>query len=114
MDLSYCVLRNAVSDRIPEGFIERVRAKSIVGKHKVEWSGAGTVMALLPVLERVSPETPKFRGVGCNFEPVVANEDEIVRALLQPFEAMLPNEALDEYLSEDFGRYAGGNVQQRI
>ena len=40
------------------------------------------MMAFLPVLERVYPVTPKFWSLRCDLEPVVADEEEIARALL--------------------------------
>ena len=82
MDRSYGVLHNATPDCILEGFIEGGGVAFISIVHQVEWGGRGTVMAFLPVPERVSPETPKFRGVRCDLEPVVTNEEELVRALL--------------------------------
>ena len=81
MDLSYGVLNNATFDRILEVLIEGARATSVLVKHQVDWSGSRTVAVFLPLLERVSPKIPEFRGVGCDLEPVVANEEEIVRAL---------------------------------
>jgi len=117
MDLAYGVLRDTTPDRVLEGYVEgdtRVAFVSI--QHQVEWDGSGTVMALLPILQSVSPETPKFWGSRRDFKPVVANEEEIVRALLQPFEGRmrLPNEVLGEYVSKGFGWNARGYVQQRV
>ena len=87
MNSSYGALCDASSDRILEGFIEgnaRVAFASV--QHHVERSGSGTAMAFLPILQGVSPETPEFRGKRRNLEPVVTNEEEVVRALSQPVE----------------------------
>jgi len=75
-------LHDTTPDRISEGPIKRgvvVTLRSI--QHQVERSGSGSVMALLPILQGVSPETPKFWGARCNLEPMVANEEEVIRAL---------------------------------
>ena len=114
MDLSYGALHNTTSDRLLEGLIEGARGTIKSAKHQVEWGGCGTAIVFLPVLERVSPETPKFRSVGCDLEPVVANEEEIVRALPKALEVRRPNEDSGEYVTKDFGRHAGGYVQQRV
>jgi len=82
-DLSYGVLPDATPNRVLEGFVEEdTRVTFSPVQHQVEGSGSGTVMAFPPVLQSVSPETPKFWGSRRDFEPVVANEEEIVRALL--------------------------------
>ena len=52
-------------------------------ERKVEGNGPGTLIALRPLLGSVTPEIPKLRGVGGNLEPMVTNEEEVVRTLLQ-------------------------------
>jgi len=87
MDLSDSILDDMTPDRVLKGVAEedgRVGFASI--QHQVEGSGSGIIMALLSVLQGVSPETPEFWGAGCDLEPMVANEEEIVRTLLQPSE----------------------------
>ena len=117
MDLSYGILYDSAPDRILEGFIEGdMTAVSTFVQHQVEGSGHRTAMTFLPILQSVAPETPKFRGARRNLEPMVANEEEIVGALLQPSETpvVLPDEAPGENVSQDFRWRARGYVQQRI
>ena len=83
MGLSYGVLHDATPDCVLEGFVKvgtRVAFVSI--QHQVEGSGSGKVVAFLPILQSVSPETPKFWGSRRDLEPVVANEEEVPRTLL--------------------------------
>ena len=108
---SYGALHDATPDRILEGFIEGgVGVIFIRIQHQVEGCSSGTGMTFLPILQSVPPEAPEFRGERRTLEPVVANEEEVVRALLQPFDVpraqrmtSLPKEAPNEYAPEDFG-----------
>jgi len=99
------------SNRTPGSHLSPFRTRS---------SGSGKVMAFLPMVQSVSPETPKFWGSRSDLEPVVTNEEEIIRALLKPFGeptihmAHLPDKPISEYVPQYFGRYAGGDVQQRV
>ena len=87
MDLSYGILVGITPNRVPEGFTEE---DSTVGfaspQHQVDGSSSGMIMALLPILKGVSPEAPQLRSAGCDLKPMVANEEEVVRPLLQPSE----------------------------
>jgi len=119
MSSSYGALNDATSDRDLEGFVEGdtgIASASV--QHQVERGGSGTVMAFLPIFQGVSPETPEFWGERRNLEPVMAHEEEVVRAPSQPVEVTriqritCPlNEGPNEYFSKDFGGYACGYVQ---
>jgi len=118
---SYGALHDATPDRILEGFIEgSTRIMFVIIQDQVEGSSSGTGMTSLPIPQRVPPEAPEFWGERCNLEPVVTNEEEVVRALLQLLDVprarrmASPNEAPNEYTPEDFGGYVCGYVQQRI
>ena len=83
MNSAYGILPNATSDRILEGFIEGgVGVALVFVQYQVEGSSPGPAMAFRPILESISPEVPKFRSAICDLEPVVANKEEIVTALL--------------------------------
>ena len=83
MNLSYGALHDSTPDRIPEGSIEGdPRVTLISVQHQVEGADSRMAVAFLPVLQSVSPETPEFRGARCDFEPVMTNEEEVVRPLL--------------------------------
>jgi len=46
-------------------------------QHQVEGSGFGKVMAFLPILQSVSPETPEFWGLRCDLESVMAKRRKL-------------------------------------
>jgi len=61
VDLAYGVFHDVTPDRILEGFVEEgVGFAFISVEHQIEGGGSGTVVAFSPILERVSPGTPKF------------------------------------------------------
>jgi len=82
VDSTYGILRDATPDRILEGFVEEeIRVGFVSIQHQVEVGGScQTAITFLPVPQSGSPEAPKFRGARRDLEPVVANEEEIVRA----------------------------------
>ena len=66
-----------------------------------------------PVFEGVAPETPKLWIARGDFEPVMKNEQEVVRSRLQPAEITFE----DDVPTENISKYFGGkleNVQQRV
>ena len=79
MNLSYSVLHDATPDRILEGRIEGVLVAFESAQHQVKGGGSGTVVPFFPVPKSVSPEVPKLRGARCDLEPVVADEEKVVR-----------------------------------
>ena len=82
MNLSYSVSRDAVRDCALEGSIEGfVRVTSISVQHQIEGGSSRTVISFLSILQSVPPEVPEFWSAGCNFEPVVANEEEVAGSL---------------------------------
>ena len=84
VDLTHGILHDVTPDRVPEGFIEEDGGVGFVDdQHQVEGRDSETIMTFLPILQSVSPEAPKFWGAGCDLEPVVADEEEVIRALLQ-------------------------------
>ena len=112
MDLSYGALNDPSPDHTVEGPIHAVVGVTFISiQHQVDGDDSRTVMSSPPFLEGVSPETPNLWSARCNFEPVVANEEEVVRPFLKPGEqwaAWVPNEGPSEYVSKDFGRNARG------
>lgn len=77
----YGITCSAVPQHIPQGSIERpASAAPHLVQHKVEWRGSRTRRPPLPVFQILPPVTPHFRCATGNFEPVVANEKEVVRA----------------------------------
>jgi len=66
-----------------------------------------------PVLRSISPETPKLWGGRGDCEPVVANEEEVVRLFLEPIEITLGGDVPLEDTAEHFG-WEFRNVQQRV
>ena len=78
------------------------------------------MVPFLPVLQSVAAVGPKLRSVGCDLEPMMANEEEVVRTLGKPIEMQLgvriwawPNEDPGKDISKDFWRDTG-DVQQRV
>ena len=87
MNLSYGILYDTSPDCVLEGFVEKVsRVGCILVQHQVEWSDSGTFMVFHPIPQGGSPEAPEFWGAGCDLEPMVANEEEVVTTLPQPSE----------------------------
>ena len=111
MNLSYGVPRGVIPERILQGFVEGLRLSSTPRpvQHKIERGGYIGIRALsLPVFQTVTPEAPELREAAGDFEPVVTNEEEVVRALLYPGElgvTELRRDVETEDVSEDFWRY---------
>jgi hypothetical protein len=64
----------------------------------------------LPVFQTVTPEAPELRETVGDFEPVVTNEEEVVRVLLYSGELGVTEFCSDvetEDVPKDFWRYAG-------
>ena len=64
-----------------------------------------------PLLQSVTPKRPKFRGARGDLEPVVANEEEVVRAILHPEKVPSRDGVPTKYVAKDLRRNAGGYVQ---
>jgi len=77
------ILVGASLEDIEQLVVERVIVPVEI-QDQVERSGPKTVpvMPSRPVLRGVSPETPNLRGRRGDFEPVVADEEEVVRLLI--------------------------------
>ena len=80
-----------------------------------------TAEPLLPVLQSVSAVCPKFGHARCDLEPMMTNEEEVVRALGERLEMQFrvwiwtgPDEDPGKNIPKDFWGDAGGDVQQRI
>jgi hypothetical protein len=78
-------------------------------QHKIDWRGSRTGVLSLPVFQTVTPETPELRGATGDFEPVVTDEEEVVRALSYSGKVVATEVWHDvqmEDVPEDFRRYA--------
>ena len=71
-------------------------------------------MAFAPILYRVAPEAPKLRSTRRDLEPVMANEEEVVRVLRQPAKVSIRNNVPSEDVPKDLGWEESRNVQQRV
>ena len=122
VDLSYGISRGTISERILERIVETglwIAHVSLPVQHKVEETNSRTAMPFLPFPQSISPETPKLRSTRCDLEPVVADEEEVERALAESIEVWaeagsqisLPNKGAGKDVSKDFGRHARGYVQ---
>ena len=64
-------------------------------------------MPARPARWGITPETPNFGGVQSDLEPVVANEQDVARSLLQPVKDVLegdvPSEDIAKYFWREFG-----------
>jgi hypothetical protein len=67
-----------------------------------------------PILNRISPETPKPRGGRGDLEPMVADEEEVVRGLRQPAKVSIRNDVPSENGSKYLGREESRHVQQGV
>jgi hypothetical protein len=66
-----------------------------------------------PILESTPPETPNFWSARGHLEPVMANEQEVVRSFLQLVEVAREHDIPLKDVAEHFGRELV-NVQQRV
>ena len=66
---------------------------------------------LRPLHRSVAQKGPKLWGGGGNLEPVVTNEEEVVRTLPQPVKIFPSGDVPAKDVPEDFGRDVGGYVQ---
>ena len=124
MDLSYDIPRGMISERVLNGMVDkglRSCTRSIVQDQVYRGRLRMTTEPLLPVLQSVSTVGPKLRGVGRDLEPMIANEEEVVRVLAEPIEVPVnawswirPKEDPGKDISKDFWGHAGGYFQQRI
>lgn len=125
MYLTYEISPRAISDCTSEGIVEKgsgIAPDSELVKHQVDRDSYGVMMAFPPFHQGVSPETPKLRSARSDLEPMVANEEEVVRVRMEAIEVRIGRyphaPALDEDVGKDafkdFGRHAHGYVQQRI
>jgi len=56
-----------------------------------------------PVPRGVAPETPNFGGAQGNFEPVMANEQEVAQSFFQLAKVVLEGDVPLEDIAEYFG-----------
>ena len=100
----YGIVRSVVLESHPLGFADRIgHATECFVQHQIEWSAnPGTKTPPLLVFQVVAPKSPKLQGAQSHLEPVVANEEEVIRSFLQPAERFLerdiPTENVPEYL----------------
>ena len=66
-----------------------------------------------PILRGITPETPNFRSLRSDFEPMVANKEEVVRSLIKSIEIALEGDVPMEKFAKDFG-WDLGNAQKRV
>ena len=66
-----------------------------------------------PTLEIVAPETPEIRVMGGDFEPVVANEQEVIGSILQITKCFLEGHVPAKNVPEYFG-WKLGYIQHRV
>ena len=78
-------------------------------EHQVEWSGPRAMAESSPILRGVTPETPNFRSPRGDLEPMMANEEEVVRSLIQLVKAALEGDVPMKNIAEDF-RWELGHV----
>jgi len=71
-------------------------------------------MPVCPIPYRIAPKVPKLRGTRGNLKPVVANEEEVIRALRQPAEVSTRNGVPTENASQYLGWEESRHVQQRV
>ena len=94
-----------ILEYVEQGGVEG-RIVVLYTQDQIEWSGPGTATPSCPVFGGVSPETPKLGSARGDVEPVTANEQEVVRFLLQPaefaFEAGIPTENIPKYFRREF------------
>jgi len=112
MDPSYRIPGGTIPERITQGGVERVIAKSAT-QYQVERSGSRTAIPACPFYRGVAPETPNLVGAQGDLVPVMTNEQEVVRSSHQPVEVVLESDIAAEDVAKDFGRECG-DVQQGV
>ena len=120
MDLSYGISSGTISERtLGDGVDGGARSRNrFVFQDQIYREGDSMVtqVPFLPVFQSVSAEGPQFRRAGCDLEPAMANEKEVVRARVEPIEMrrvvpslwswIWPNEDPGKYVPKDFWRDA--------
>ena len=123
MNLSYGVPRGTILECILQGFIETAPSeppfvKAAISErpsveYEIEWGRLVSKVSSRPILQVITPETPNLWGARSDLEPVMANQEEVVRSLLQPFKIHLAGDTPTEKFPEYFGRKSG-HVQKRV
>ena len=104
-----CTIPECIADR----GIEISLLAIVAAQYKVERSGPRTAAPPGPIPGSVAPVTPKFRSPRGDFEPVVADEEEVVRSPIQSSEIMLGGDVPVENIAKNLG-WELGNVQKRV
>ena len=88
-------------------------ASVAVREHQVKWIGPRMTVPSSPILRGIAPETPNLWSPRGDLEPMMANEEEVVRSLIQPvkipIEGDIPGKDTTKYFGWEFG-----NVQKRV
>ena len=120
MNLSYGVPRGTILECILQGFVEIVpfEPRSVLSEppsveYEIEWGRLVSKVSLRPILQVITPETSNLWGARGDLEPVMANQEEVVRSLLQPFKGCLAGDTPTENFPEYFG-WKSGHVQKRV
>jgi len=53
-------------------------------QHQVDGGSSGTAAPLFPSLQRIPPKGPQLRGAGSDLEPMVTDEEEVIRSPFRP------------------------------
>ena len=108
MNFSYKIACSTFPERVPQVFIENSILVVPPVQDEVESRGSRTEVPFFPVFQTVTPGIPQFWGVKCDLEPVVTNEEEVVRALwyLGKVGVTDPRDAEIKDVPEDFWGYA--------
>ena len=112
MNSSDSIPSGTIPQYIAQGHVERVTI-TIDTQDQVERSGPRTMMPPRPVFEGVTPETPKLWGTRGDLEPMMTNEEKVVRFFLQPVKIIPEGDIPKENLAKHFG-WELENVQQRV
>ena len=82
MDLPYGVTCRPVPEHVSQNFVERPISVMEFIQYKVDWGrDSRKKVPPPPVFQIIAPEAPQFWGVARDSEPVVANEEDVVRIL---------------------------------
>ena len=117
MDFPYNIARGPMPERVPQGFIENSIVACPPVQKEVEGEGSGTKVPAFPVSQIVTPGIPQSWGEIGDLEPVVTDEEEVVRALWYLGKVGITDprgvDVETKDVTEDFWRYAC-DVQQRV
>ena len=105
MDPAYSVLCGTVPECVSQVVIEGVPLLFL--QHKVEWGCWVSKVPSRPIFQAVSPKPPKVWSARGDLKPVMADEEEVVRFLLQCAEFSFDGDVSTEDVSKYFWRESG-------